>query len=177
MPCKSKGVIRLNFRKAVEPDISSIMNIIKQAQDYFKKQGIDQWQNNYPNLETILNDIKNKNGYVLLDDDTIIGTVSVSFDGEKTYRHIYNGKWITNGNYAVVHRLAVDQEFKRRGLATIIMKKTEEICLNRDIHSIRIDTHEENLAMQKLLNKNKFEYCGIIYLEGGSKRIAFEKIL
>ena len=37
----------MEFRKAKESDIDSIMNIIKQAQDYFKEAGIDQWQSNY----------------------------------------------------------------------------------------------------------------------------------
>lgn len=172
-----KGLIILEFRKAVESDIASIMNIIRQAQEHFKEQGIDQWQNNYPNLEIILMDIKNRNGYVLLEGDTIIGTASVSFDGEKTYEHIYNGKWISNDEYVVVHRMAIDPRYKRQGLATAIMEKVEEMCLDKGVHSIKVDTHEENLAMQKLLKKNKFEYCGIIYLEDGSKRIAFEKNL
>ena len=43
--------------------------------------------------------------------------------------------------------------------------------------SIKVDTHEQNLSMQKLLRKNNFEHCGIIYLQDNSKRIAFEKIL
>lgn len=73
----------MEFRKAVESDINSIMRIIKQAQDYFKEQGINQWQNNYPNLETIRNDISKGYGYVLINDGKIVGTVSVSFDGKK----------------------------------------------------------------------------------------------
>lgn len=39
----------MKFRKAAEKDINAIMNIINQAQNYFKEQGIDQWQNGYPN--------------------------------------------------------------------------------------------------------------------------------
>lgn len=35
-----KGAVRLEFRKAVELDINGIMNIIRQAQDYFKEQGL-----------------------------------------------------------------------------------------------------------------------------------------
>lgn len=73
----------MEFRKAVETDIDDIMNIIKQAQAYFKEQGIDQWQNNYPNPETIRNDIANKHSYILLKDNNIVATAAVSFDGEK----------------------------------------------------------------------------------------------
>lgn len=167
----------MEFRKAAETDINNIMNIIKQAQTYFKEQGINQWQNNYPNVETISNDIANKNSYVLLKDNNIVATAAVSFDGEKTYNSIYEGEWISNNEYAVIHRIAVDNTYKGLGLSSQIIKHVEELCLNKGVHSIKVDTHEENISMQKLLKKNKFQYCGIIYLEDGSKRIAFEKTL
>ncbi len=167
----------MEFRKAMEVDIDSIMNIIKQAQEYFKEQGTDQWQNNYPNVETIKNDIEKGYGYVLLKDGKIVGTVSVSFDGEKTYENIYEGKWISNLQYAVVHRMAIDSKLKGKGLASIIMKNIEKMCLDRDVHSIRIDTHEDNKSMQRLIDKNGFKYCGIIYLADGSKRLAYEKLI
>ncbi len=166
----------MQFRKAVETDINNIMNIIKQAQAYFKQQGINQWQDDYPNIETIRNDIKHKNSYVLLKDNNIIATVVVSFDKEKTYDYIYDGEWISNDEYVVIHRMAVDNSYKGLGLSSQIIKNVEQLCLSKGVHSIKIDTHEENIPMQNLLKKNKFQYCGIIYLEDKSKRIAFEKI-
>lgn len=167
----------MEFRKSVKADVNDIMKIIKQAQDYFNKQGINQWQDNYPNVETILNDIANKNSYVLLKDNNIVATAAVSFDGEKTYDSIYEGKWISNNEYAVIHRIAVNNNYKGLGLSSQIIKNVEQLCLNKGVYSIKVDTHEENVSMQKLLKKNKFQYCGIIYLEDESKRIAFEKIL
>lgn len=167
----------MEFRKAIEIDINNIMHIIKQGQAYFKEQGIDQWQNNYPNTETISNDIDNNHSYVLLKDSKIVATAAVSFDGEKTYDSIYEGEWISNNEYAVIHRIAVDSTYKGLGLSSEIIKNVEQLCLNKCIHSIKVDTHEENIPMQKLLEKNKFQYCGIIYLEDRSKRIAFEKKL
>ena len=158
----------MEFRKAVETDIDDIMNIIKQAQAYFKEQGIDQWQNNYPNPETIRNDIANKHSYILLKDNNIVATAAVSFDGEKTYNSIYEGEWITNNEYAVIHRIAVDNTYKGLGLSSKIIKNVEELCLSKGVHSIKIDTHEENISMQRLLKKNKFQYRGVIYLEAVS---------
>ena len=40
---------------------------------------------------------------------------------------------------------------------------------------MKIDTHRENRVMQKLLEKNGFTYCGIIYAEDGSRRMAYQK--
>ncbi len=165
------------FRKAIESDIINIMKIIKQAQDYFKENGIDQWQNNYPNTETINNDIKNGYAYVLEDDNgKIIGTVAVSFEGEKTYDIIYDGQWLSNDEYAVIHRMAVDNRYKGKALSAVIIKHIEDICLSKGVHSIKIDTHDENISMQRVIKKNNFKYCGIIYLDNKSKRIAFEKL-
>lgn len=167
----------MEFRKSVESDINNIMNIIKQTQEYFKEHGIDQWQDNYPNYEIIMNDILKQDGYVLLIDDKVVATVAVSFTGEKTYKSIYDGRWITANDYGVIHRLAVDSGYKGKGLASKIFKYIEDISLKRDIYSIRIDTHEDNIPMQKAIRKNGFQYCGIIYLEDNSKRIAFERIV
>ncbi|WP_352418877.1 GNAT family N-acetyltransferase [Proteiniborus sp.] len=167
----------MEFRKAIEEDVKSIVNIIKQAQTWFKEQGIDQWQDNYPNLETVLYDINKNYGYVLLKNNVVVGTAAVIFDGEKTYDTIYNGKWISNDEYAVIHRMAIDPNYKGLGLATLFFNCIEKTCLNKGIHSIKVDTHEENIPMQKSFYKNGFQYCGIIYLEDKSKRLAFEKIL
>lgn len=165
------------FRKATESDINGIMKIIKQAQDYFKENGIDQWQNNYPNTETIKDDIKDEYGYVLEDNGQIVGTVAVSFAGEKTYDIIYDGQWLSNDAYAVIHRMAVDNHYKGKGLSSVIIKHIEEICLKKSVRSIKIDTHAENISMQRLIKKNDFKYCGIIYVDDKSPRIAFEKRL
>jgi len=167
----------MEFRKAVETDVNNIINIIQQAQAYFKEHGINQWQDNYPNVETISNDIAHKNSYVLLKDNNIVATAAVSFDKEKTYDSIYDGEWISNNEYVVIHRIAVDNNYKGLGVSSQIIKNVEQLCLNKGVNSIKIDTHEENISMQKLLKKNKFQFCGIIYLEDKSKRIAFEKTL
>jgi GNAT superfamily N-acetyltransferase len=167
----------MEFKKAVDKDINNIMSIIKKAQQYFKEKNIDQWQNKYPNFQTIKNDIKNKNSYVLFKENKILGTAVVIFEKEKNYEVIYDGEWISNGEYATIHRIAIDSNYKGFGLGSVIIEGIEEICLNRGKTSVRVDTHIENLSMQKLLEKNKYRHCGTIYLEDGSKRIAFEKIL
>lgn len=165
------------LRNARKIDIDMIMKIINEGKDKLKRNNIDQWQNGYPNKEVILNDIENNESYVLEHNGNIIGTTALSFNGEKTYDKIYEGKWLSNGNYAVIHRIAVTKVEGLTSIGTEILKKSEEICLSKGIKNIKIDTHEHNKSMQGLLLKNNYKYCGIIYLEDGSKRIAFEKEL
>ncbi|WP_291648212.1 GNAT family N-acetyltransferase [Clostridium sp.] len=167
----------MKLRNATEKDLIDIMKIINEAKSFLKNNKVDQWQNGYPNEEVILKDIRNNISYVLEDNYEIIGTSSLSFDVEETYNTIYEGEWISNGKYAVIHRIAVSNNSNRKGIGTEIIKRLEEICISKKIKNIKIDTHEDNLTMKKLLEKNRFKYCGVIYLLDGNKRIAFEKEL
>ncbi|WP_085829426.1 GNAT family N-acetyltransferase [Clostridium massiliodielmoense] len=167
----------MKFRRAVKSDINNILKIICEAQNYFKKNNIDQWQDGYPNFQTIENDINKGYGYVLTKDNLIIGTTALSFDKEESYSTIYEGKWLSQNKSAVIHRIAINNKLKGNNLASLIIKHIEKICLSKNVHSIKIDTHEDNVSMQKLLHKNDFKYCGVIYLEDNSKRIAFEKLI
>ena len=165
------------FRKAEEKDIDNIMIIIKQAQESLKELGVDQWQDNYPNREVILNDIENKNSYVLESEKGIVATAMFSLEKDSTYDKIYEGIWITDGPYAVIHRIAVSKESKGKNISSEFLGEMVRICSENNINSIKIDTHKDNIVMQKFLKKNNFKYCGIIYLEDNSPRIAFEKLI
>ncbi len=167
----------MEFRKAIYRDIHSIMDIIREAQIYFKEQGIDQWQNNYPNIETIQRDIDNQNGYVLVEDHKVVGTVAVVFDGDTNYESIYQGDWLSKQKYVTIHRIAIASRYKGKRFSSIILKEIEKMSLNKGIYSIKVDTHKENQSMRKFLQKNGFQYCGIVYLEDHSERVAYEKIV
>jgi len=171
------NTIQMEFRKADFSELDSIMKIVHQAQDFLKKLNINQWQNGYPTREIVSQDIENGNAYLLTDDKKVMAVVTVLFSKEPTYDVIYEGKWLTEGEYSVVHRLAVDSQFKKKGIATSVLEEIDTMTLQKGIHSIKVDTHEDNIPMQKLLQKNGFVYCGVIYLLDGNKRIAFEKIL
>lgn len=166
----------MKLRKTTEKDIDDVMKIINEAQEYFKSAGIDQWQNGYPNSDTIYTDIKNNNSYVLERENEIIATAMISFEKDKTYNKIYEGQWLSNKDYAVIHRIAVSEKYKGQGIAANIISKVEDLCKEKRVNSIKIDTHKDNLSMQRLLEKTGFKYCGVIFLEDNNKRVAFEKV-
>lgn len=153
-------------------DISRVIDIINQAKTYFKNNDIDQWQDGYPNEETIEKDIENNEAYVLEEDGVILGTCMVTIHGETAYNRI-EGKWILNCPYICVHRIAVDNEYKGKGLASTILDQV--VAMYPDYHSVRMDTHHDNLSMQSFLTKYGFKYCGEITLKSGALRRAYEK--
>ena len=166
------------FRKTEYADIPAVMKLIRQAQEYMKAQGIDQWQDGYPNEGSIAMDIAKGYSYVMEENKKIIGTMAVLFDGEPTYDNIYDGAWKTTEEpYAAIHRVAVDAECKGRGIAVDMVEEVVKMCREKGIRSIKNDTHKDNKSMQRLQAKTGFEYCGIIYLKDGAERIAFEKLV
>ena len=167
----------MELRKSDADDIGGIMKIIEQAQANFKKAGIDQWQDGYPNRRSIERDIENEESYVLIMNGEIAATGVVSFRKEEAYTRIYEGRWLSGGGYAVIHRVAVAEKYQGRQLSSAFMELAERLCLERGLRSVRADTHEQNLPMQTVLKNNGFQYCGVVYLKSGAKRLAFEKVL
>ncbi len=167
----------MEFRQANISDLDQIVEIIELSKKYLKETKVDQWQDGYPAKEDLRRDIESGNSYVLTNKDEIVATTVISLDGESTYNSIFNGEWITNEEYIVMHRVAVHDRYKGKGIFKELIKEAENLALNKGISSIKIDTHRDNISMQKAVLKNDFKKCGIIYLEDGSERIAFEKVM
>ncbi|MGL5731821.1 MAG: GNAT family N-acetyltransferase [Bacteroidales bacterium] len=163
----------IECRKTTIADIDKIMQIIREAQNYFKAANIDQWQNGYPNESVFAQDILMKRSYVFTLDNEIIATAMISFDGEPTYAHI-DGSWLSDQPYGVIHRIAVKSSIKGNNVAGNIIAKATEMASERGISSLRIDTHRQNTAMQKVILKSGFKYCGIIHLNDGAERFAYQ---
>lgn len=167
----------MEFRQANISDLDQIVEIIELSKKYLKETKVDQWQDGYPAKEDLRRDIESGNSYVLTNKDEIVATTVISLDGESTYNSIFNGEWITNEEYIVMHRVAVHDKYKGKGIFKELIKEAESLALNKGISSIKIDTHRDNISMQRAVVKNDFKRYGIIYLGDGSERIAFEKVL
>lgn len=172
----------ITFRHSATVDVDAMDKIIKDAVRGLGAQGIPQWQKGYPNRELLVADIGNKIGYVLTDHDRVVALCAVTFAEEPAYLHISNGSWLTgdNASYATIHRMAVDAGLRGKGYASLLFSSVEDLAVQKGMESIRIDTHEQNLSMQKALEKSGFIRCGNITLcggpEDGDPRIAYEKL-
>lgn len=170
----------MKIRRSSLNDVAQIMVIINDAKTYLASQNIDQWQNGYPNAEQVENDIEKSESFVVVnDDDTIMATSMFTLRKEPTYKKIIGGEWLVaeHKDYGVIHRLAIKKEYRKLGLATFLFDKFHQVLLEKNIQSLKIDTHEDNLGMQSLIKKLGYQYCGIIYTSYQAKRLAFEKII
>lgn len=164
------------IRKASKKNAERIWQILQQAITKRSQEGSAQWQDGYPNQDTIADDIANEYGYVMEVEGEIVAYVAVIFDGEPAYENI-EGAWLTNGRYTVIHRLAVAQDVDYRGLGTLMMQLVEEVSKNRGSYSIKVDTNHDNTGMLRVFEKLGYQYCGEVVLRGNALRKAFEKQL
>ncbi len=165
------------FRQAEEADTDQVLTLYQQAQDYFRDNGIDQWQDGYPNQESLAEDMGSKESYVLYSEteDRILATALISLRPEPDYEKIYDGNWISDGPYGVMHRVAVAADCKGQGLGGIMIRHAADLFRQCGMKSIRIDTHSDNRSMQRMLKKNGFIQCGrIILRRDGCERLAYE---
>jgi hypothetical protein len=98
----------------------------------------------------------------------IVGTFAFIPGPDVTYKVIYDGQWLNDKPYYVIHRIASTP--RSHGILDALLDYCEALSPN-----IRIDTHEDNIIMRKGLEKRGYQYCGIIHLLNGDERLAFQK--
>lgn len=166
---------KYKFRKAQPKDIPEVWRILQQAINRRKNEGSRQWQDGYPNPETVSTDIEKDWGYVLELEGQVAAYAALIFEIEPAYE-IIEGKWLSKGDYLVIHRVAVGDGFAGNGLATLIFKEIETVAKSNKVFSIKVDTNFDNIAMLKILEKTGYQYCGEVYFRGSARK-AFEKVL
>ena len=162
-----------NFKKADSTDIPEIWAILQHAIIRRKNDGSNQWQDGYPNPEVIKNDVEKGYGYVLTDDETIIGYCAILINDEPEYLKI-EGNWLTNTDFVVFHRVAIAEKYLGRNLSKKIIDFIEDFARKNNIKSLKADTNHDNFAMMKIFEKSGFTFCGIVHFRGSPRR-AYEK--
>lgn len=172
------------FRKTTKEDIARVCEIFDGARATMHAQGIDQWTDGYPAASDIIADIEAGESYVLCEDDGyVVATCAILLGGEITYTEIAYGAWLTdttddeNTSYVAVHRVATDKNSRGKGLASRLIEEAAAIGRDAGKISLRIDTHRDNLPMQRMLARNGLIHCGEITLLSGAKRNAYEEMI
>ena len=158
------------IRKSTPQELPVILNLRDQARGIMCSYGnVNQWPEGYPPEEKFIHDIEQGCSYVMADDTgAIVGTFAFLPGPDVTYHVIYDGQWLNDEPYYVIHRIASTPD--SHGILDAVLDFSEAIAPN-----IRIDTHEANIIMRKGLEKRGYQYCGIIHLLNGDERLAFQK--
>lgn len=159
----------MTIRKAVGKDLEAVLAVYAEARSFMASHGNPtQWGTTYPSLELLTEDISLGRLYVGLGDDGVVHASYVFSIGlDPSYREIREGAWLNDAPYGTIHRLASD------GTVSGVFASCVQFCLSQ-ISNLRADTHRDNVTMRRLLVKAGFTPCGIITLDDGTDRIAFQ---
>ena len=159
------------IRAAREADIPAIRQVLEAAKGIMRASGnLHQWADGYPTPEILREDLRLGAGFVVEDGGSIVAYFAFRPSPEPTYSYIEGGAWLDDARpYHVIHRLGSVPE--AHGIFVSVL----DWCSARD-GNLRIDTHRDNGIMQHCIGRYGFTYCGIIYLENGDERLAYQKI-
>ena len=156
------------IRHAKIVDLDCILESVNSETKYMRDTGnATQWAGNYPERQDFLEDIEKQHLYVCYNEEMIYGVFFFLVGEEPNYAHIEDGEWLNHEPYGVIHRVAGNGKVKGifREIADFAKKQAD---------NLRIDTHENNRTMQHVIEKNGFQKCGIVYVEDGTPRIAYQ---
>ena len=163
---KQVMIVVYGIRKAQITDWNAIQAIYAGARKFMAQTGNpNQWGKDRPPEKTLEKDISEGNLYVLTRDGIIHGVFAFLLGEDPTYGYI-DGAWRSNTPYGTIHRIASDGSGG-------VLKAAVAFCSGICPH-IRIETHRDNHIMRERITRNGFQECGIIYLENGDPRIAYE---
>ena len=164
------------IRKAKINELDEIMNMYASCVNGMQKANIDQWDSTYPNRKIISEDIRNKSFYIFLINDKIIGGINVDKIQDKTYLDV---EWKDKDNkFLVVHRLAVRQEFWKKGIGNKLMIFAESLVKEKKLNSIRLDTYSSNpIAINFYLNLGYIKKGEIFLKPNKNEYYCFEKLI
>lgn len=156
-------------RNAQWEDLPRIEEIYAYARDFMARTGNpNQWGKTNPPAAQLKKDIENRLLFVITEGGNIHGVFYFYIGEDPTYLEIRGGTWRCRKPYGTIHRIAGDGSGG-------ILKAAVAFC-EKQIDHLRIDTHHDNLVMQRSVEKQGFSRRGIIYIADGSPRIAYDRI-
>lgn len=147
------------IRLATQEDLKAIMNIINEIKIEMKKDNNPQWHDGYPLESDFLEDINNKELYVLEDNNTVVALMCIQKDTTDQY---FNVPERTLASSFILHRLAVSLKYQHQGYAQKLFQFAENLAIENNVFLLRADTEKSNKKMNQLFQKLNFQKKGTL---------------
>ena len=145
-------------------EIDAIIQLTKACGQHMRDNGIDQWDEDYPNHAVIERDLETKTLFAYREHNKIIGIVVLNETQDEEYKEM---NWSTSDNdrNLVVHRLAVLPHHQGRGIGRILMDFAEQWASTNNYDAIRLDTYSQNPRNQRFYRQRGYTELGAVFLQ------------
>lgn len=163
------------IRKAAKGDLAEIMEIIRETVGEMRTYGNTQWDENYPQEKDFAGDISRGDLYVDERDGVVAGFICVNQVEPVEYEDL---DWSSKEQAMVVHRMAVNPKFRRKGIASGMMEYADDLARSSGIDYMKTDTYSVNPNMNALFIKCGYKFVGEMSFLAKEKPFnAYEKLL
>lgn len=164
----------MSIRGAIASDLGPLEALTTACVAQMRAQGIEQWDEVYPDGPVIAQDIAAGTLHVLEGPEGIIGCVTVDQRPDPLWQGL---RWSADGvPFAAVHRLMVRPSLQGRGFAKQLMLHAEMNAREQGCRSIRLDTFTKNPSALALYHRLGYQLTGIALMRKG-EFVGFEKLL
>ena len=161
----------MQFRVAIQEDLLEIKSMYLKIIDKMKIDDIKIWDNIYP-CEFFDNDIKNKNLYLLLKNNIIVGAFALC----KEHSGANAVKWEQmNAKAVYIDRLGVNIDFCKQGIATELLKAASNMAIENNAEYLRLFVIDFNIPAKNLYEKFGFKQVEGVYKEVIDETLSFDE--
>ncbi|WP_263703481.1 GNAT family N-acetyltransferase [Bacillus thuringiensis] len=147
------------IRTAIEGESDSVITLLKEVAEWLQHKEVDQWQYLLGGEATaeILECIREKYTYVVMKENEIVGTVTVSPKQNEWDERIFGKAEVADSLY--IHRFAVKRKYMGNGIGEWMLRWIEE-NVQHDKEFLKLDCVGHNRILNDFYKKNGFEYVG-----------------
>lgn len=163
------------MRRAELADLKQIMATIRATIMEMQTYNNTQWDETYPQENDFINDIREENLYVSELDGQVVAFLCINKVEPVEYEEL---NWSSRNEAMVIHRMAVDPNHRRKGIAKELMNFADDLAQQHNISYLKTDTNSLNEKMKALFVRCGYTYIGEMnFLGKETPFYAYEKEL
>ena len=146
------------FRKAKWNEAETILNLYRAVIG----TPFCTWDELYPGITEIAEDLSSGTLYVLEENRELIGAISIVPENELDHLEC----WKVRENTREFARVVLRPEYQHKGLSVILVEGIIRELQKQNVAAIHIAVAKDNLPAQRLYQKMGFDFCGEADLYG-----------
>lgn len=145
-------------------NLSQTLEVLEEVKQHILNQGIDQWDESYPNKAIISNDIQKKQAYIFTENEQILAYMVLNEEYDIEYDDL---NWSTPTPFIVIHRLFVKPTAQGKGISSQMIQYAEEYAQTNKYASIRFDAYSLNNTANAVYLKKGYTLVGTVQFRKG----------
>ncbi|GEL78354.1 GNAT family N-acetyltransferase [Tenuibacillus multivorans] len=157
------------IRQAMEKDLDSVLQLLRQAAIWLQSKGTDQWSYYISDLEgekpEVLESIKNNSTYILEKEEEVIASITLEEHPIEWDRLVWEEKANEPG-MVYLHRIVVNREYAGKDIGIQLIDWAKDFVQEKGKKCIRFDCLASNQGLNDYYQR-KYERNAIVTVYGG----------